>query len=83
MLFPVPRTWEIIHTEIRKRLRGSQTYMQKGFFAELCVVLPSSMEYLFRHLQGDPFFYNPSNTQALQFSTTRTKLHNLQDPVKD
>lgn len=83
MLFPGPWTWEIMPTEIRKRLRGSQTYRQKGFFAEFCVVLSSSMEYLFRRLQEDLFFNNPSNTQALQFSTTRTKLHNLQDPVKN
>ena len=54
-------------------LRGSQTYMQKDFFAEFCEVPPSSMEYLFRRLQEDPFFNNPSNTQALQFSTTRTQ----------
>ena len=45
----------------------------KGFFAEFCEVPPSSMEYLFRRLQEDPFFNNPSNTQALQFSTTRTQ----------
>lgn len=73
MLLPVPQTWAIIRTEIRKRLRGSQMYMQKDFFAEFCEVPPSSMEYLFRRLQEDPFFNNPSNTQALQFSTTRTQ----------
>ena len=48
----------------QKRVRGSQTYMQKGCFAEFCVVPASSMEDPFRHLREDPFSNNPLNTRA-------------------
>lgn len=58
-------------SEIRKRLRGSQTYRQRVFAEIHMWFLFHPMEYLFRRLQGDLFFNNPSNTQSLAVFNNR------------